>query len=148
MQIVESSWAKPVHSSNTATILCRKFKTLRRDLKHWSKGISKLSVAIENSNKALCEIDELENKRTLTVPEVNFRRILKAHIIRLLQYQQAYWKKRCTIRWVKFGDEPSKFFQALASERYRKNNIATLATPRQHFGGGSCRKRVYNLSNV
>ena len=72
MQIVESSWAKPVHSSNTATILCRKFKTLRRDLKHWSKGISKLSMAIENSNKALCEIDELENKRTLSIPKANF----------------------------------------------------------------------------
>ena len=92
-----------MHSTNTATILCRKFKTLRRDLKHWSKGISKLSVAIENSNKALCEIDELENKRILTIPEVNFRRILKAHIIRLLRYQQAYWKRRCTIRWFSLG---------------------------------------------
>ena len=33
---------------------------------------------------------------------------------------------RCTIRWVKFGDEQPNFFQAMASERYRRNNIAAL----------------------
>lgn len=37
-----------------------------------------------------------------------------------------YWKKRCTIRWVKFGDENTKFFHATAAERYRKNVISQL----------------------
>nr|XP_045089732.1 uncharacterized protein LOC123497389 [Aegilops tauschii subsp. strangulata] len=109
-----------------ATVLCRKLKALRHALKTWSRGISRLSIAIENSNKALLEHDELENKRPLSLPEANFRRILKSHILRLLSYQQQYWKKRCTIRWVKFGDENSKFFQAMASERMRINNIASL----------------------
>lgn len=39
---------------------------------------------------------------------------------RLIYYKQQYWKKRCTIRWVKFGDENTKFFHALATEQYRK----------------------------
>ena len=90
MNVVETSWAKPVHSTNSATVLCRKLKTLCRNLKYWSKGISKLAVAIENSNKALYELDELENKRVLTVPKANFRRILGDHILRLLRYQQLY----------------------------------------------------------
>ena len=90
MDVVAKSWAKNVTSTNPATNLCCKLKTLCRDLKQWSKGISKLSVAIENSNKALCEIEELENKRSLTVPENNFRKILKKHILRLLRYQQLY----------------------------------------------------------
>jgi exonuclease III len=128
MDVVAKSWAKQVKSTNTATSLCRKLKNLRRDLKQWSKGISKLIVAIENSNKALNELDELENKRTLSIPKSNFRKFLKAHILRLLKYQQMYWKKRCTVRWVKFGDENSKKFQALASERYMRNNIASLST--------------------
>ena len=45
-----------------ATVLCRKLKALRHALKVWSRGISRLSIAIENSNKALLELDELENK--------------------------------------------------------------------------------------
>ena len=32
------------------------------------------------------------------------------------------------MRWTKFGDENSKFFQAVATERYMKNYIATLHT--------------------
>lgn len=126
MEVVSSVWSKPVRHSNAATTLCRKLKALRYELKHWSKGISKLTVAIANSNKTLAEIDELENKRTLTLPETNFRKILKKHLLRLLSYQREYWRKRCTVRWVKFDDERPSFFQAMASKRYHKNNIPTL----------------------
>ena len=99
---------------------------LRYELKHWSKHISKLTTAIQNSNSTLADLDARENKRSLTIPESNFRKILKKHILRLLNYQKQYWKKRCTIRWVKFGDEDPKFLKALASERYRRNAIASL----------------------
>jgi hypothetical protein len=63
------------------------------------------------------------------VPEINFRKILKAHLTRLLEYQNAYWKKICTIRWTKFGDENSKFFQSIATERHRRNSIASITLP-------------------
>jgi hypothetical protein len=35
-------------------------------------------------------------------------------------------EKRCTIRWIEQGEENSKFFHAMATERYRRNNIAML----------------------
>jgi hypothetical protein len=60
------------------------------------------------------------------VPEKNFRKILKQHLARLLEYQNAYWKKRCTIRWTKFGDENTKFFHSIATKRHRRNYISTL----------------------
>lgn len=125
-EVVASAWAKQVRSDNYATVICRKLKTLCYELKRWSKGISKLSIAIDNSNIALTELDTLENKRMLTTSERNFRKILKKHLLRLLNYQRQYWKKRCTIRWVRFGDEDPKFFKAMPSERYRRNNIPTL----------------------
>ena len=90
MEVVQNAWARLVQSQNMATVLCRKFKTLRHDLKYWSKNISKLTIAIENSNRALLEIDGLENKRQISTPEANFRKILKAHLIRLLSYQRMY----------------------------------------------------------
>jgi hypothetical protein len=37
-------------------------------------------------------------------------------------------KKRCTIKWTKFGDENTKFFHSLATERYRRNAISALTT--------------------
>lgn len=62
----------------------------------------------------------------LSLPEANLRKILKKHLLRLLHYQREYWRKRCTIRWIRFGDEDPEFFQAMASERYTKNNIPAL----------------------
>jgi hypothetical protein len=37
-----------------------------------------------------------------------------------------YWKQRGTIKWVKLGDEGTKFFHANASIRQRRNLITTL----------------------
>ena len=115
LETVKRAWAIHVNSPNMAWNLCKKLKHLRHELKSWSKNISKLSIAIENTNRALLEIDGLENRRPLTTPEANFRTILKNHLLRLMSYQKLYWKKRCTVRWVQFGDENSKKIQAMAS---------------------------------
>jgi hypothetical protein len=125
-QIVSDSWNKHVYKKNSAATLNAKFKRLRYDLKHWSKSISKLPICIENCNQAIAEIDKMEENRTLSIPEVNFRKVLKVHLARLLSYQHDYWKKRCTIRWTKFGDENSKTFQEIATERHRRNYVASL----------------------
>ena len=87
---------------------------------------SRLTLYIANCNKLLLEMDNLEDARVLTVPESNFRRIIQGHLLKLLDFQKQYWKKRCTIRWTKFGDENSKFFQSVATDRYRRNFIASL----------------------
>ena len=47
----------------------------------------------------------------------------------MLDYQRQYWKKRCTIRWTKFGDENTKFFHSIATDRYRRNSISQLTAP-------------------
>jgi hypothetical protein len=50
------------------------------------------------------------------------------HILKLLQNQKEYWRKRYTVRWTKFGDESTKKFHAAATERYRFNTITSLDT--------------------
>ena len=56
-------------------------RRLRYALKKWSKGLSRLKVLIQNTEWAVNELDEIENLRTLTTPESNFRRILKTHLL-------------------------------------------------------------------
>lgn len=70
--------------------------------------------------------DNLEELRPLSRPEFNFRKLFKLHHEDLLHLQFVYWKQRCTIRWIKVGEENSKFFQAIASTRFRRNTIASL----------------------
>lgn len=129
MDVVSNAWTRPIRHGkdcNTASTICQKLKMVRQALTKWSKQISRLSIAIQNTNRAMVKLDTLEEKRMLTTPESNYRKILKAHLLRLLDYQKQYWKKRCTIRWIRFGDENTKFFQSVATERFRKNCIATL----------------------
>jgi hypothetical protein len=37
-----------------------------------------------------------------------------------------YWRKICTIRWVKVGEDNTKFFHAMATQRHIRNAISML----------------------
>jgi hypothetical protein len=45
----------------------------------------------------------------------------------LLEAKRIYWKQRNTARWVKFGDENTKLFQAMATYSMRRNFISYLS---------------------
>jgi hypothetical protein len=81
---------------------------------------------IENCNKVILLLDELEEKRSLYRTEFNFRRIVKLHLEGLILAECKYWRKHCTIRRIKQGEDNTKFFHAMATERYHRNTIAML----------------------
>jgi hypothetical protein len=70
---VKSAWQLPVHSSDTALALSAKFKNLRRVLKRWSEGLSKLSLLLNICHTVLALLDKLEESRPLVIQEWNFR---------------------------------------------------------------------------
>ena len=76
--------------------------------------------------KVILFFDKLEELRPLSTPEFNFRKIVKLHHEELLRIHYIYWKQRCMIPYIKVGEEKSKFFHAMASERMRKNSILSL----------------------
>jgi len=123
LDLVKSVWNTEVNATNSATRISAKFKLLRAALKKWSKKLSNLNNLLKKCNCTLEVLDALEEHRPLFTQEYNFRKILKAHILRLLRYRKEYWKKRYTVRWTKLGDEGTKFFHAAATERYRINTI-------------------------
>lgn len=76
LDVVANSWNSPSHATNSAALMCRKFKKLRYGLKTWSKGVFRLSILIQNCKEALVGLDGLEDLRPLSTPEKNFRRIV------------------------------------------------------------------------
>lgn len=80
MEIVQAAWNIQVRAINSASRIAAKFKNLRRVLRRWSKGISRLSNLINKCNDILLIMDKLEKQR-------NFRNIIKNHIARLLKYK-------------------------------------------------------------
>lgn len=125
-ELVQSVWNTPITANNSTTLIAAKFKLLRRVLKRWSKGISKLTILVKKCNEILLVMDKLKEQRPLTIQESNFRKIIKNQITKLLKYQNEYRRQRYTVRWVKFGDKPTKFFMASAAKRYRMNTITSI----------------------
>ena len=127
--VVQSIWQQPILASVSAKLITEKFKCLRKGLKIWSKNLSNLTSSIQATNNVFLMWDLFEEYRVLTDMEQNGRDMVKENLLKLLSFQRIYWRQRATIKWIKFSDENSKFFQAMATERYRKNNIANLQTP-------------------
>lgn len=126
MEQIANAWAPPVRSINSAHIISAKFKLLRRILKKWSKSLSNLTRLINNCNLTIAFLDKLEEIRCLYPQEAAFRSVIKRHIRNLLAMKTAYWRQRYTQRVMQFGDENTKLFHAMATERYRSNVISQI----------------------
>jgi hypothetical protein len=74
-------------------------------------------------------VDTLEEFHDLPLEELNFKIILKQHLVSLLHQQNAYWKQGGLIKWVKFGDECTRFFHVNATIKYRRNFITAMKGP-------------------
>jgi hypothetical protein len=164
---VEQLWNMPVHKDNAALIISAKFKALRRGLKAWSRDLSKLNKLINNSSYVLGLIDGLAEQRPLSFVERNFRKQLKIHLLNLLEAKRVYWKRRSTIRWVRFGDENTKLFQSIATQKFRRNYVnqiqshdGTVAIDHEHkaallwssfkdrLGHSECSHMAFDLSSL
>jgi hypothetical protein len=109
-----------------SAIIADKFKCLRYALKKWQMSISKLKVFIEKCNRVILILDTLEENRNLFTAEFNFRSIVKQHLEDLLLIVCNYWRKRCTVRWIKMSEDNTKIFHAMATKRMRRNAISML----------------------
>nr|XP_020149932.1 uncharacterized protein LOC109735140 [Aegilops tauschii subsp. strangulata] len=97
MDCVDSSWQKQSRKGHITARIADKFKSLRICLKRWQKNISKLKTLVCKCNNVIVLLDELEEYMPLYRHESNFRKVVKAHVEKLLHLQCLYWKKRCTI---------------------------------------------------
>ena len=142
----------PSRKSSAAGSISAKFKALRVALKKWHVNLSKIKALIADCNTVILYFDGLEELCSLTQPELNFRRIVKLHLEEILHLQFIYWKQRCTILFIKIGEENSKFFQAMATERYRKNTISSIknaagdvVSNHQQLAGDYCSRVLHSL---
>lgn len=106
-------WCTAFQHYDLAKLITAKFKNLRKVLKHWRHSLSNLKANISKVKLVLQFLNFLEECRDLSLIEWNFRTLLEDKLILLLKQQKAYWKQRCSIKWVTMGDAGTKFFHAM-----------------------------------
>ena len=130
--IIADNWDNKGVYKNSAQDITARFKTLGKGLKTWSRNFSKLNKIIDACNFVLAMIDGLEEQRSLSLQEKNFRTALKKHLTHILEAKRLYWRSRAKIKWAQLGGENTKNFHTMATKSYRCNFIATLSWYRQH----------------
>jgi hypothetical protein len=110
----------------SSAILADNIKSLRYKLKTWHLSLARLKGLIHNCSKVILLFDTLEEQRPLFVVVFSFTKLVKLHLHDLLLAKCNYWRKRCTIRWIKQGEDNTQKFHDMAYERFRRNNIAVL----------------------
>ncbi len=125
-EVVQQVWMLDPGFHDPAKYISYKLKILRKKLKLWSKNLSRIVLLLSNSNKVIDFIDLLEEERCISLIEWNFREVVKHCILKLLEFRKIYWKKRCTNRWMMLGEENTKSFQSIATERYRINTVSQI----------------------
>jgi hypothetical protein len=108
--IVKNCREVPIPHMNSAKKINAKFKNLRRALKIWAKILPCFKNLIKKVNETIELLDIFEELRPLSTEEWNLRDLLKSHVLTLLQNQKVYWKQRGKIKWVKHGNENTRFF--------------------------------------
>jgi hypothetical protein len=109
LEVVKTIWDINC-PGDSAKCISAKLKLLHKGLKKWSTSMSTINVLIDNCNELIILLDGYEEQRSLHITEWNFRNIIKNRLQHLLLCKQDYWKKSCTARWARLGDENTAFF--------------------------------------
>jgi hypothetical protein len=123
---VKLAWDSAPIMQDIAKMINAKFKSARYSLKKWSKKVSNLKEIISDCQYTLSLLDGIEELRSLSIIEKNFKNIVENHTIKMLEAKRIYWKSRAKIKWSKLGDENTKLFHIVATQQYRRNIITSL----------------------
>lgn len=127
MELVKYVWFHASFQGNASHIFALKLKTLKFHLIAWNKVTSgyfkeESKICVEK----IKDIDRLEEERQLMGEERLIRESYCKKFQMLALKEEVYGHQRSRIRWLKEGDQNTKFFHKVASHNKSSNVIYGL----------------------
>lgn len=123
MRIIQEVW-----QSSPSMNFIEKLKEIKVRLKEWNKHeFGNIDQKITVYEDIIYEFDLASNSRNLTEDELAERREAQTNLWTWLKRKEIFWAQNSRAKWLKEGDQNTRYFHALASIRKRKNALTSLS---------------------
>lgn len=131
LDLVQSSWTRPVASNNKARVLHVKLARLAKELRKWNRQrLDDIKQQANVAQQLVQQLDLLREQRQLNDAESSLRRLAKNKIVALASVRRIKIRQRSRLTAIRAGDANTRLFHLRANGRRRKNHIPML----QHEG--------------
>ncbi len=124
---IEAWWSNYSFCVPPSVVLARKLKALKEDLKQWNyHEFGNVSTKMKQLSCELEVLDCKERQGGLSSMERDLRGSLLLELDRLAHLEETSWCQKSRVRWLKEGDNNTKFFHKIANSNRRRNFIKKL----------------------
>jgi hypothetical protein len=126
LDVVQHVWEPPVRTLDNIKVIHINLCHLAKNLKTWTrKHFCELRLKYEVATEIVRLLDEAQEHRQLSTPELALHRKGKGMILAFSALRKIKIHQRSCLLWLKVGDANTKLFHVKANAR-RKNFICSL----------------------
>ncbi|KAG5577642.1 hypothetical protein H5410_057776 [Solanum commersonii] len=108
-------------------VLSLKLRMLKKKITEWSKlACGGLDIKKRNLLAEFADIDLVQDTRALNEDEMIVRTTVLVELEKLAKNEEARWRQKSRVLWLKQGDNNTNFFQRMATTHKRYNAIDKL----------------------
>ncbi|KAL6576971.1 isoform X1 [Orobanche minor] len=127
LKFVKVKWEGYASEGWAGFILKEKLKSLKADLRWWSKNIyGNLDNRVKDKKEVLERLDAIDDSRGLGEAEIIERNKLRALLIRDLKERNVMLRQKAKAKWVVEGDKNTSYFHRCINVRLKSNEIVEL----------------------
>ncbi|KAL6542552.1 isoform X1 [Orobanche minor] len=127
LKFVKVKWEGYASEGWAGFILKEKLKSLKADLRWWSKNIyGNLDNRVKDRKEVLERLDAIVDSRGLGEADIIERNKLRALLIRDLKERNVMLRQKAKAKWVVEGDKNTSYFYRCINGRLKSNEIVEL----------------------
>lgn len=127
LKLAEETWNNVQVVGWAGFILLQKLRPVKAKLKTWNKEeFGDINCALLEIESELHQFDIVAEDRQLTAKEKAAKCKSKSEIWRLSKLSESLWRQKSRVNWLKLGDKNTRFFQAIANSRFKRNMVGSI----------------------